>query len=152
MSPIGAVWVSKDLKTLEKRNFILREKFKIIYNELNHFEDLNFPSINNFENLGGFHYGFPVFIKSNKILGLLRKYFYINKYNWPYLDKSEKFNDPEKFMELIYSSDPSIDEVFAASNDLRDDLYFFDLSNLICMNNFTIKKNILKFKKLINET
>jgi dTDP-4-amino-4,6-dideoxygalactose transaminase len=152
MSPIGAVWASRDLKTLKKRNIILREKFKIIYDALNNFKDLNFPSINNFEDLGGFYYGFPVFIKSNKILGLLKKYFYINKYNWPHLDKSEKFNDPEKFMGLIYGSDPNIDEVFAASNDLRDDLYFFDLSNLIYMNNFRIKKNIFKFKILINET
>ena len=151
MSPIGAVWALKDLKNLNKRNHILRKKFKIIYDDLNKFNDLCFPTINNFNDTGGYHYGFPVFIKSRQILQLLKKYFYINKYNWPHLDKSKKFNDPEMFLELIYSLEPHIDEVFENSNDIRDDLYFFDLNNLIYTNNYLIKKKISNFIKLINE-
>ena len=151
MSPIGAICAFKDLKSLEKRNHILRKKYEIIYDGLSSKKELNFPLIDNFENIGGFHYGFPFFTKSNKILEILKKYFHINKYNWPNLDKSEKFVNPEKFLELIYSPNPNVDDVFKKSDDLRDDLYFFDLNNIIYVNDHTIKKNIKKISNFINE-
>jgi len=149
MSPIGAAWALRDLTNLKKRNNILRKKFKIIYDGLKNCKDLNAPTIDNFDNLGGFYYGLPVFIKSQKILQFLKKYFHITRYNWPHLDKSEDFNDPEKFINLIYSSEPNVSKVFEKSNDIRDELYFFDLKSLLLMNNYLIKKKILYFTKKI---
>lgn len=149
MSPIGAVWALRDLANLKKRNNILRKKFKIIYDMLKNYKDLSIPAIDNFDNTGGFYYGLPVFIKSQKVLQFLKKYFYIIRYNWPHLDKSEDFNDPDKFIDLIYSSEPNVSQVFEKSNDIRDELYFFDIKSLLMMNNYLIKKKILNFKRKI---
>jgi dTDP-4-amino-4,6-dideoxygalactose transaminase len=151
MSPLGAISASKDLKNLSKRNKILRKKFQIIYCGLNAIEEIIFPIIDNFENIGGFHYGFPFFTKSSKILKFLKKNFYITNYNWPNLDKNEKFNNPEKFLELIYNSTPNIDDVFKKSNDLRDELYFFDLSETIYSSDGSIRKKLKKINDFINE-
>lgn len=151
MSPLGAISASKDLKNLNKRNKILRKKFQIIYCGLNAIEEISFPIIDNFENIGGFHYGFPFFTKSSKILKFLKKNFYITNYNWPNLDKNEKFNNPEKFLELIYNSTPNIDDVFKKSNDLRDELYFFDLSETIYSSDGSIRKKVKKINDFINE-
>ena len=147
MSPIGAVWALRDLANLKKRNVILRKKFKIIYDGLKSCKKLSVPTINNFDNIGGFYYGFPVFVNSHQTLQFLKKYFHINKYNWPHLDRSEDFNDPDKFINLIYSLDPNVSKVFEKSNDIRDDLYFLDLKSLLFMNNYLIKKKILNFTK-----
>lgn len=151
MSPLGAISASKDLKNLSKRNQILRKKFQIIYCGLNAIEEISFPIIDNFGNIGGFHYGFPFFTKSSKILKLLKKNFHIINYNWPNLDKNEKFNNPEKFLELIYNSTPNIDDVFKKSNDLRDELYFFDLSETIYSSDGSIRKKVKKITDFINE-
>ena len=151
MSPLGAISASKDLKNLNKRNKILRKKFQIIYCGLNAIEEISFPIIDNFENIGGFHYGFPFFTESSKILKLLKKNFHIINYTWPNLDKNEKFNNPEKFLELIYNSTPNIDDVFKKSNDLRDELYFFDLSETIYSSDGLIRKKVKKITDFINE-
>mgnify|MGYP001320676279 FL=1 len=122
-----------------------------MYDNLKLFDELIFPNIDDFGNTGGYHYGFPVFISSEKILQNLKKYFLINKYNWPNLDKSEKFQDPDKFINVIYEDNPNLADVFNKSDDLRDNLYFFDLKDIFFKNNFIIKNKILNFKKNINE-
>ena len=151
MSPLGAIRASYDLNKLKKRNYIIRKKFQILYDNLKLFDELIFPNIDDFGNTGGYHYGFPVFISSEKILQNLKKYFLINKYNWPNLDKSEKFQDPDKFINVIYEDNPNLADVFNKSDDLRDNLYFFDLKDIFFTNNFIIKNKILNFKKNINE-
>ncbi len=151
MSPLGAIRASYDLNKLKKRNYIIRKKFQILYDNLKLFDELIFPNIDDFGNTGGYHYGFPVFISSEKILQNLKKYFLINKYNWPNLDKSEKFQDPDKFINVIYEDNPNLADVFNKSDDLRDNLYFFDLKDIFFTSNFIIKNKILNFKKNINE-
>tara|TARA_Y100001970_G_scaffold294353_1_gene451312 strand:- start:12923 stop:14095 length:1173 start_codon:yes stop_codon:yes gene_type:complete len=151
MNPLGAIKASSDLNKLEKRNAKIRKKFQILYDNLKFSKELIFPDVDNFQDTGGYHYGFPVFISSKITLKNLKKYFSINKYNWPNLDKSEKFQDPEKFTNIIYEENPDLTEVFNESEDLRDDLYFFDLKDIFFTNNFIIKKKILNFKKNINE-
>ena len=74
MSPIGAVWALRDLGNLKKRNVVLRKKFKIIYDGLKSCKKLGVPTINNFDNIGGFYYGFPVFVNSHQTLQFLKKY------------------------------------------------------------------------------
>ena len=147
MSPLGAIRASYDLNKLKKRNYIIRKKFQILYDNLKLFDELIFPNIDDFGNTGGYHYGFPVFISSEKILQNLKKYFLINKYNWPNLDKSEKFQDPDKFINVIYEDNPNLADVFNKSDDLRDNLYFFDLKDIFFTSNFIIKNKILNFKK-----
>ena len=117
MSPLGAITALTDIKRLQKRNAIIREKAKILYEGLKNLKNFYAPKINNYENLGGFHYGIP-FLQTyfNKSF---EKFFKISEYNWPILDPNENFEDPSKFLDLLYSDDPKIENVFEKSNDLR---------------------------------
>jgi hypothetical protein len=58
-----------------------------------------------------------------------------------YLDADENFHDPNKFINLIYHEEPNIYKVFQNSNDIRDELYFFELKNFIKLSETNIKKN-----------
>ncbi len=146
MSPLGAITALNDIKRLQKRNAIIREKTKILYEGLKNLKNFYAPKINNYENLGGFHYGIPFFADST-LINHLKKFFKISEYNWPILDSNENFKDPSKFLDLLYSDDPKIENVFEKSNDLRDELYFFDLNELIISSKKKIKKKIDLIKK-----
>lgn len=146
MSPLGAITATNDIRTLEKRNKKLRIKFKIIYNQIKNFKNFYLPNIDNFDNTGGFHYGFPFFCEDEKLLSDLKKRFQIVKYNWPKLDLNESFNDPNKFLELLYNDDLYIENVFQKSNDLRDYLFFFSLNELTVLSNQEIKKRLILLK------
>ena len=97
--------------------------------------------------MGGFHYGVPFFCESESLLNYIKENFKIVKYNWPILDSNEHFHDPNKFLNLIYDNDPKIQNVFEKSNDIRDQLYFFDLKEIINFNKHKIKKKIDIIKK-----
>ncbi len=146
MSPLGAITALSDIKKLDKRNASMREKVKIIYEGLKNFKNFEAPEIDNYENLGGFHYGIP-FFGDMETLDELKKFFKISAYNWPILDSDEHFCDPDKFLKLIYSNEPKIDNVFKKSNDIRDSLYFFDLSQLMIFSKQKIESNIDLIKK-----
>ena len=90
---------------------------------------------------------FPFFCDLEILLNDIRGKFKIVKYNWPILDANEHFCDPNKFLDLIYSNDPKIENVFGKSNDIRDLLYFFDLKEIINLSNQKIKKKIDVIKK-----
>ena len=147
MNPLGAITALSDIKNLQKRNKIIREKIKIIYEDLKDLKNFHAPEIDNYENLGGFHFGIPFFCDLEILLNDFRSKFKIVKYNWPILDANEHFHDPNKFLELIYSNDPKIENVFGKSNDIRDQLYFFDLKEIINLNNQKIKKKLDVIKK-----
>ena len=142
MNPLGAITALSDIKNLQKRNQIIREKIKIIYEELKDLKNFHVPKIDNYNNLGGFHFGIPFFCDLEILLNDIRGKFKIVKYNWPILDANEHFCDPNKFLDLIYSNDPKIENVFGKSNDIRDQLYFFDLREIINLSNQKIKKKI----------
>tara|TARA_B100000989_G_scaffold298880_1_gene290690 strand:- start:2382 stop:3545 length:1164 start_codon:yes stop_codon:yes gene_type:complete len=143
MNPLGAISAISDIKNLKKRNNILIEKIKILYTELKYFEEIDIPVINNYNNLGGFHYGVPFFCYSEKIINKLKNNFNILGYNWPYLDLNENFQDPEKFLELIYKQDFKIDNIYGKSNDIRDNLYFFELKELMSLTKNEITKRMI---------
>ena len=63
------------------------------------------------------------------------------------MDASEYFQDSNKFLNLIYDNNPKIDNVFEKSNDLRDELYFFDLKEIINFSEYKIKKKLILLKK-----
>ena len=147
MNPLGAITASSDLKNLHKRNKIIREKIKIIYESLKDLRNFYVPKIDNYDDLGGFHYGIPFFCESESLLNNIKGKFKIVKYNWPILDSNEHFHDPNKFLDLIYTNDPKIQNVFEKSNDIRDQLYFFDLKEIINLNNQKIKKKTDIIKK-----
>ncbi len=92
--------------------------------------------------LVGFIMGSLFFCKSKSFLENLKNEFKIIKYNWPILDADENFHDPNKFLNLIYDEDPNIDKVFKNSNDIRDELYFFELKDLIKLSETKIKKKL----------
>ena len=146
MNPLGAVTAINDIKNLKNRNNILRKKIKIIYSELKNYEDIDIPEIKNFDNLGGFHYGIPFFCNTEITLKGLRKNFKIIKYNWPNLDLNINFQDPDKFIELIYKKDFNLDSIFGKTNDIRDNLYFFDLNELMNLSMTKISKKIILSK------
>ena len=114
-----------------------------MYTELKYFEEIDIPVINNYNNLGGFHYGVPFFCYSEKIINKLKNNFNILGYNWPYLDLNENFQDPEKFLELIYKQDFKIDNIYGKSNDIRDNLYFFELKELMSLTKNEIAKKMI---------
>ena len=147
MNPLGAITALSDIKNLKKRNKIIREKIKIIYEGLEDLKNCHVPKISNYDDLGGFHYGIPFFCDVENLLNDIKAKFKIVKYNWPILDSNEHFRDPNKFTELIYSNDLQIQNVFEKSNDIRDELYFFDLKEIINLSEQKIKKRIDIIKK-----
>ena len=147
MNPLGAITALSDIKNLQKRNKIIREKIKIIYEGLKGLKNFHAPKIDNYENIGGFHFGIPFFCDLEILLNDFKSKFKIVKYNWPILDANEHFHDPNKFLDLIYSNDPKIENVFGKSNDIRDQLYFFDLKEIINLSNQKIKKKLDVIKK-----
>ena len=147
MSPIGAITALNDVKNLKKKNEVIRNKIKLIYKGLESLNNIHTPKIDNYENIGGFHYGIPFFCNNKSLLENLKNQFKIIKYNWPILDADENFHDPNKFINLIYNEEPNIDKVFQNSNDIRDDLYFFELKNFIKLSETNIKKKLNIIKK-----
>lgn len=147
MNPLGAITASSDIKNLHKRNKFIREKIKIIYESLKDLKNFYVPKIDNYDHLGGFHYGIPFFCDTESLLNNIKGQFKIVKYNWPILDSNEHFHDPNKFLDLIYTNDPKIQNVFEKSNDIRDQLYFFDLKEIINLNIQKIKKRTDIIKK-----
>jgi dTDP-4-amino-4,6-dideoxygalactose transaminase len=147
MNPLGAITALSDIKNLHKRNKVIREKIKIIYEGLKGLKNFHAPKIDNYDNLGGFHFGIPFFCNLEILLNDFKSKFKIIKYNWPILDSNEHFHDPNKFLDLIYSNDPKIENVFGKSNDIRDQLYFFDLREIINLSNQKLKKKIDVIKK-----
>lgn len=150
MNPLGAITALSDIKNLHKRNKIIREKIKIIYENLKGLKYIHLPKIDKYENLGGFHYGIPFFCESKTTLSNLKNEFKIVEYNWPNLDLDENFNDPDKFLNLLYDKDLNLEKVFQKSNDLRDQLYFFDLKEIINLNKNKITHKIKIFKTYEN--
>ena len=150
MNPLGAVTALSDIKNLDKRNKIMREKIQVIYKDLNNFKNFDVPKIDNYENLGGFHYGIPFFCNLDSSMVKLKSKFKIVKYNWPILDADENFHDPDKFLDLLYTNDPKINKVFEKSNDCRDQLYFFDLNEILNLTKKEIKKKLEIIKKYEN--
>ena len=150
MNPLGAITALRDIKNLHKRNKIIREKIKIIYEDLKDLKNFDVPKIDNYKNLGGFHYGIPFFCNLDSSLDKLKSKFKVVKYNWPILDSDENFHDPDKFLNLLYSNDLKIKKVFEKSNDLRDQLYFFDLNEIINWSKIKIKKKLEIIKKYEN--
>ena len=147
MNPLGAITALSDIKNLHKRNKIISAKIKIIYEGLKDLKNFYVPKIDNYNHLGGFHYGIPFFCESESLLKNIKSKFKIVKYNWPILDANEHFHDPNKFLDLIYDNDPKIQNVFEKSNDIRDQLYFFDLKEIINLSEQKIKKRINIIKK-----
>jgi dTDP-4-amino-4,6-dideoxygalactose transaminase len=147
MSPLGAITALSDIKNLHKRNKVIRKKIEIIYEGLKDLKNFYSPKIDNYDNLGGFHFGIPFFCDSESLLSNIKNKFKIVEYNWPILDVNEHFHDPSKFLNLIYSNNPKIENVFAKSNDIRDQLYFFDLKEIINYSEKKIKKRINITKK-----
>ena len=142
MNPLGAITALSDIKNLQKRNKIIKEKIKIIYEGLKDLKNFYAPKIDNYKNLGGFHFGIPFFCDLEILLNDFKSKFKIVKYNWPILDINEHFHDPDKFLDLVYSDDPKIENVFGRSNDIRDQLYFFDLKEIVNLSNQKIKKKL----------
>ena len=147
MNPLGAITALSDIKNLHKRNKIISAKIKIIYEGLKDLKNFYVPKIDNYNHLGGFHYGIPFFSESESLVKNIKSKFKIVKYNWPILDANEHFHDPNKFLDLIYDNDPKIQNVFEKSNDIRDQLYFFDLKEIINLSEQKIKKRINIIKK-----
>ena len=68
MNPLGAITALSDLKNLNNRNKVLREKLKIVYEGLKDLENIYVPKIDDYETTGGFHYGFPFFCEYRTFL------------------------------------------------------------------------------------
>lgn len=131
--PLGAILSNISLDELEKKNKIISKKFEIICHRLIKNNEIKVPYMN-FNQLGGFHYGFPFFCKNDQTLKKLQKELNIVKYDWPCLDEFDEFKFAEKFNDLLYSL--KINNKLLDYKDKRSYLYFIDLN--------WIKKNSIK--------
>jgi len=138
MNPLGVFRADFDLDNLNNRNNKIRIIAKLIYEKLNKNKKITSPLVTSYDELGGFHYGIPFFISKNIISEEIIKEYKIQRYNWPALDKSNYFQSYDNFKK-IKLKDANINNLFNNYEDLRDDLFFFDLKFII-----KLKKNKLK--------
>ncbi len=136
MSPLGAISGLNDLFYLKRRNKILRKKFVIFYNEFSNSGKIRFPTIDNFEELTGFHYGIPFIVnpeltdvQKNTLILQIKKYFKILKYNWLSNHNLEKLTKSENYKKFKnYDFDfLSLDQDFK-NDEIFNNLYFIDLN------------------------
>ena len=97
-------------------------------------ENIVVPVILNFNELGGFPYGFPFFCEDENKLSKIKSKLKIIKYDWPCLDEYDEFLIGEKFNNLI--SDINFTKPLNNYRDERSNLYFIEL--------YWIKKNSIK--------
>lgn len=145
MNPLGVFKADFDLDNLNNRNNKIRNTIKLIYEKLNKNKQIiTTPFVSSYNELGGFHYGIPFFIKKNIISEDIIKKFKIQKYNWPALDKSNYFQDYNNFTKLKLK-DVNLNDLFCNYGDLRDDFFFFDLNFFSKLKRNTLKKLINQF-------
>ncbi len=123
MHPLAAVLAADDLKSFEKRNQNLKNKIKLIYNDLNNFK-IKHP-FNKNSIISGFHFGIP-FFSSDKIESEV-----IKRYNW-YTN-----------LNLLNISSTSGED----DENFFKDLYFLDLEWIKKNNISKIRKKIDKIFK-----
>ena len=138
--PFGIISANISLNDLDKKNKEIRKKFKIIYNYLKNIKNIQVPEMLNFNELGGFHYGFPFFCEDMNLLSKMKAKLKIIKYDWPCLDEHDEFLIGEKFNNLIY--DLNFTKPLNNYKDDRSKLYFIELNWI--KKNIDIKKS-LKF-------
>lgn len=148
--PIGALIAAHDLKFIEKKNKLLKEKLNLIYENLKNTKKIYLPKIN-INNTGGFHYGFPFFISKNK--EKIENYSKIkfNKYNYLKYENYLELKDPNLFkdFQLSYKELSLSKSQPQTLDDLRDDLFLFDLDWIKNTNKDILRKEINSFKEFI---
>ena len=70
--PLGIISANLSLNNLDKNNKDMRKKFEIIFNYMKNIENIVVPVILNFNELGGFHYGFLFCEDENSFLTKLK--------------------------------------------------------------------------------
>ena len=102
-------------------------------------------------NTGGFHYGFPFFISKNK--EKIENYSKIkfNKYNYLKYENYLELKDPNLFkdFQLSYKELSLSKSQPQTLDDLRDDLFLFDLDWIKNTNKDILRKEINSFKEFI---
>lgn len=147
--PIGAILASNDLENLNRKNTLLKLKLNLIYSILKNNKYLYLPTID-VENTGGYHYGIPFFIKKVYFKNEYKK-IPIKKYNYLKYDRYHEFSNPENYYKFIVSNDKLIEDLKIESNtnDIRDELYFFDLDWLKKIKIHNLRKEISDFSSFL---
>ncbi len=117
MHPLSAVLALTDLNNIDKKNKILNEKIKKIYNFLSKKQNVELNHLN-IEETGGYHYGIPVYF------GDISK----QEINWPLI----KYNWPIYY---DHENNPTMEK----KTSIFDDILFIDLN--------WIKSNSLSYIK-----
>ena len=128
----------------------MKEKLNLIYENLKNTKKIYLPKID-INNTGGFHYGFPFFISKNK--EKIENYSKIkfNKYNYLKYENYLELKDPNLFkdFQLSYKELSLSKSQPQTLNDLRDDLFLFDLDWIKNTNKDILRKKINSFKEFI---
>lgn len=147
--PVGALIANHDLEFLEEKNKLLKEKLNLIYKNLENTKQIYLPKTD-IDDTGGYHYGFPFFITGNKEIITNYTKIKFKKYNYLKYENYLEFIDPNQFKKFQLADNELVLSK-SQSNDLRDDLFLFDLDWIKKMNKNILEKEITSFKKFIEK-
>ena len=141
---------------LDNYNDELRNKINYIYNTLRKIDKIATPAVDSYEDIGGFYYGIPFFIKDLKFNIKIADNYFIKKFNYPKYEFYESFSNPELFCRIVEKN--KFEDLLILkkdfknqfSDDIRDHLFFIDI-NFILKNSITkIEKNLLQSFQNLN--
>jgi dTDP-4-amino-4,6-dideoxygalactose transaminase len=156
MHPLGVLIADAYLKNLDNYNDELRNKINYIYNTLRKIDKIATPAVDSYEDIGGFYYGIPFFIKDLKFNIKIADNYFIKKFNYPKYEFYESFSNPELFCRIVEKN--KFEDLLILkkdfknqfSDDIRDHLFFIDI-NFILKNSITkIEKNLLQSFQNLN--
>lgn len=149
MHPLGILIADAYLKNLDNYNSELIKKINHIYKILKKIDKIIIPEAESYEDLGGFYYGIPFFIKDLKLNSKLSSIYFIKKFNYPKYEFYESFSNSKIYCEIIeknkFENLLILKKDLKTSDDIRDQLYFIDINFILKNSISSIEKYLLKF-------
>ena len=103
MHPLAAPIALASLRNLNRNNFNIKKKIKIIYNILDNLEFIQLPKLSLDKELGGFHYGIPFFLEKKNLNIENNRFVPVKKYNWPPYEKLNFYNFKKNYLNELDS-------------------------------------------------
>ena len=128
MHPLAAGLASVELKYLDKYNFSINKNILILNIIIDNFKNINYIEVDKDIIMGGFYYGYPIWIENNYDINILIKYKkIIRKYPYPIYHKNKYFINSNNFYEKVYleiEKDYESNVVLKKTEKAKDKLLF----------------------------